>query len=95
MLDYDMRVMQTRPVRQGIAYMILAVAAVTVTARPARAQNGFQVIDVPGAVYTDAHGINNAGDVVGEYTDADWNQHGFLLSGGVSTTIDVPGAVTP
>jgi len=36
--------MQTRPVRQGIAYMILAVAAVTVTARPARAQNGFQVL---------------------------------------------------
>lgn len=39
-------------------------------------------------------GINPAGDIVGVYTDAAGAQHGFLLSGGQFTTIDVPGAVT-
>ncbi|MGD0871898.1 MAG: hypothetical protein ABSB88_20300 [Bryobacteraceae bacterium] len=34
-------------------------------------------------------GINAQGDVVGSYYDANWNQHGFLLtSGGTFTTID-------
>lgn len=37
-------------------------------------------------------GINPAGDVVGTYTDGVGRQHGFLLSGGRFTTIDVPGS---
>ena len=36
-------------------------------------------------------GINPAGDIVGVYTDAVGMQHGFLLSRGQFTTIDVPG----
>jgi uncharacterized membrane protein len=39
---------------------------------------------------TTAYGINPAGDVVGTYSDA-VGQHGFLLSRGQFTTIDVPG----
>src|SRR6185369_14121025 len=40
---------------------------------------------------TSAQGINPAGDIVGSYTDAAGIQHGFLLSRGEFTTIDVPG----
>src|SRR5579863_10511737 len=39
-----------------------------------------------------ANGINDNGDVVGVYIDAGEVTHGFLLSGGKYTTLDVPGA---
>ncbi|MCU1285834.1 MAG: hypothetical protein JWO13_2184 [Acidobacteriales bacterium] len=48
-------------------------------------------IDVPGASHTNAFGINNLGDVVGEFADAN-GTHGYLLTNGVFTTIDFPGA---
>ena len=38
-------------------------------------------------------GINPGGDIVGTYTDAVGKQHGFLLSGGQFTSIDVPGTL--
>jgi probable HAF family extracellular repeat protein len=53
----------------------------------------FTTIDVPGAFSTDADGINNAGQIVGNYRDAA-GTHGFLYHDGSFTTIDVPGAVT-
>lgn len=38
-------------------------------------------------------GINDAGQIVGSFTDTGSSiQHGFLDSGGLFTTIDVPGA---
>ena len=52
----------------------------------------FTSIDPPGALYTEALGINTAGDIVGNYSGADAHQHGFLLHKGVYTTIDFPGA---
>ena len=69
--------------------LLLLIATV-----PLMAQGTYTQIDVPGAVYTFAYGINGAGDVVGEYADAALNVHGFLLSGGVYTSIDYPGAVS-
>ncbi len=39
-----------------------------------------------------AEGINNAGVIVGVYFDVNGASHGFVLSGGVYTTVDVPGA---
>src|SRR5215469_1266805 len=39
-------------------------------------------------------GINPAGDIVGAFTDAVGGHHGFLLSRGQFTQIDVPGAVS-
>jgi hypothetical protein len=39
-------------------------------------------------------GISPTGDIVGVFTDAVGVQHGFLLSRGQFTTIDVPGALT-
>ena len=38
----------------------------------------FTTIDVPGAVATLPAGINRAGNIVGLYTDAAGNAHGFL-----------------
>src|SRR5579859_3145958 len=43
---------------------------------------------------TAINGINPGGDIVGLYTDAVGMQHGFLLSRGQFTTLDVPGAVS-
>jgi hypothetical protein len=63
---------------------------------------GYTAIDVPGALNTSgsgttARGINDAGQIVGLYIDSSYDgglvpYHGFLLSGGGYTAIDVPGA---
>jgi len=52
----------------------------------------FTTIDVPGALFTSASGINNDGQVVGFYItdDEEGESHGFLLDEGTFTTIDVP-----
>src|SRR5947209_7886207 len=52
----------------------------------------FTTIDVPGASSTQAYGINNAGQIVGEFEDATGRFHGFRETAGVFTLIDVPGA---
>jgi len=52
----------------------------------------FVVIDFPDATFTEARGVNARGDVVGGYDDANEVRHAFLLSKGVYTSIDVPGA---
>jgi probable HAF family extracellular repeat protein len=50
-------------------------------------------IDFPGAVGTAVSGVNDAGAIVGEYTDRSGITHGFLWQGGSFTPIDFPGAV--
>jgi probable HAF family extracellular repeat protein len=51
-------------------------------------------IDVPGAQLTSAAGINNAGTIVGTFTDAAGVTHGYLAdnTGAVVNVIDFPGA---
>jgi hypothetical protein len=49
-------------------------------------------VDVPGSSYSNPYAINSAGDVVGFFLDAA-GSHGFVLSKGVYTTLDYPGAV--
>jgi probable HAF family extracellular repeat protein len=51
----------------------------------------FTTIDLPGGTETFAHGINDAGQIVGSFGDATV-QHGFLKDGSTFTMIDVPGA---
>jgi hypothetical protein len=58
-----------------------------------RASFTFVTIDVPNATFTLATGIGPSGDIVGIYGDASFNEHGFLLSHGNFTSIDVPGAL--
>jgi hypothetical protein len=50
----------------------------------------FTRIDVPGAVHTEARGINARETIVGEYVDGEGLIHGFRLSGGAFSSIDVP-----
>ena len=42
-------------------------------------EQGFTTIDVPGASFTAAFGINPGGNIVGAYSNAT-GTHGFLLS---------------
>lgn len=52
----------------------------------------FMVVEPPGAVASNANGINNAGQIVGFYTDSTGNNHGFLRNvDGSFKTIDYPG----
>jgi probable HAF family extracellular repeat protein len=78
---------QHRPI---VTSLILAAAALA--AGRARADHTLTTIDVPGARSTRALGINDAGQVVGGYTDDAMVTHGYLRRGGTITTIDVPGA---
>jgi len=41
----------------------------------------FWLCEFPGAILTNAFGINNRGDIVGNFMNADQSDHGFLLSG--------------
>jgi hypothetical protein len=51
--------------------------------------------DHPDAVLETApYGINNRGQIVGDYEDARGGCHGYLLDNGRFTTIDVPGEPT-
>jgi len=61
-------------------------------ATPASSQYRFVTIDAPGAVETDATGVNNTGQVSGYYVDAAGNPHGFLWQNGGLQTVDYPGA---
>src|SRR5262245_26045449 len=53
--------------------------------------SSFEVADDGGL--TDAEGINNRGDIVGNVGDNAGGVHGFILSEGVVTRVDVPGAL--
>jgi len=46
----------------------------------------------PGAILTEAEGINPVGDIAGLYVDSSSVTHGFLLRQGIITTINYPGA---
>jgi hypothetical protein len=53
------------------------------------------LIDFSGAPFIPSHGsttraINARGDIVGRYFDASGHSHGYLLSGGVFSSIDAP-----
>jgi probable HAF family extracellular repeat protein len=48
-------------------------------------------VDYPHGTFNAATGINNQGQIVGTYSvTGETGQHGFLYSGGVFTTLDVP-----
>jgi uncharacterized membrane protein len=53
----------------------------------------FVSISVPRSVSTEAYAINARGDIVGSYVTPDEVRHGFLLRGGMFTTIEFPGAL--
>ena len=62
---------------------------VTVNAFGAEKTYNLKTVDFPNATATSITGISDRGDIVGSYTDSNKKTHGFLLSDGVFTTIDV------
>jgi probable HAF family extracellular repeat protein len=75
--------------------LIAAGAFLTASAGIAHATCSFTTIADPlDNGYTVAQGINDAGQIVGYYQDAGGAQHGFLLSGGSYSTLNVPGAAS-
>jgi len=50
-------------------------------------------LNPPGSIDTRPFGISSTGDIVGLYFTADQRGHGFLLTRGIYTSIDVPGAI--
>jgi len=73
---------------------LVALCLVTLVATgAARARSlVFITIDFPGAISTNAQGINAQGEIVGGFTDTGGRAHGFLLTGGQFQSIDVPNA---
>lgn len=54
------------------------------------AVESYKSVNVPKAPEQAAFGVNDAGQIVGEYVDSSGVYHGWELSGGKFTTIDVP-----
>src|SRR5688500_15623139 len=80
--------MTTRTVRvMSLVVLTLLIANTRATALT------FTPIDLPGAIYTQAYGINSSGQILGLYEDSSFTFHGFLFDNGAFTTIDVPGAI--
>jgi len=70
----------------GFRSLLLLLAAAT----PSLAGNfTFTTIAVPGATTTFLRGINNSGQIVGDYFDAG-GSHAFLYSAGTFTTLNIP-----
>jgi len=74
---------------------ILIVSSALGVALPARAVSlTYVTIDVPGMMALGALGINAAGQIVGNFTDASRKLHGYLrTTEGTFTMIDAPGAI--
>jgi len=53
----------------------------------------FTAINFPGATRTRAVGLNDSGDIVGDYRDTAGMFHGYLLSQGTFTPFDPPGSI--
>ena len=58
-----------------------------------RTRDGVKVLQFLGSTFTQALGVNNRGEVVGSYTDANGNMHGFRYRDRQYTAIDVPGGM--
>jgi probable HAF family extracellular repeat protein len=57
-----------------------------------RSHGAFSTIRVPDSIATRAHGINDRGQIVGDFEDAPSHERGFLLWRGEFLTIEVPGS---
>lgn len=52
----------------------------------------FTSFDAPGSIYTRGGDINNYGTIIGYFSEAAGNPHGYVYCGGVFTRIDEPDA---
>ncbi len=78
-----------RALRRAAALLCAAVAVPAAMSAPAYT---YVTLDVPGAVQTQAYGIDDAGRVVGAWLDGAGTWRGFRYAAGAYTTIEAPGA---
>ncbi|MGA2943230.1 MAG: hypothetical protein ABSE50_14450 [Xanthobacteraceae bacterium] len=58
-------------------------------------QNGtFTNVNVPGASATYISSVTTSGEIAGTYTDMNGGEHGFVMNGGVVTSITPPGSTS-
>ncbi len=80
-------------INRRMIFSVLAVIAVVTGASAVAAGNyHFTPIAFPGSNYTTISAINAAGNVAGNYLDANNYTHGFLWAHGAYLSIDYPGA---
>ena len=80
---------------RSITALVITCSLVFVAMKAAAAEKTYNMIsiDYPNAIATNiVGGINDRGEIVGAYADSSRKVHGFLLSNGVYTSIDVQGA---
>ena len=65
----------------------------TTPAAAASASLSFTAINFPGATRTRALGLNDMGNIVGDFIDSSGVFHGYVLSRGNFTTFDPPGSI--
>ncbi|MFZ3279364.1 MAG: hypothetical protein WA182_20895 [Candidatus Sulfotelmatobacter sp.] len=80
----------TARIRWAGTTAIMLTLLLAFTAR-LKAQTYIPII-YPGAVVTEAHGINAFGQIVGSWQDVGGNTHGFLYNAGIYTSFDFPGS---
>lgn len=78
--------------RKGLVWLFALVLVLSPTSNVRAGGPTFTTIDPPGAVFSIAVDINDSGQIVGRYQDTAGINHGFLLSNGVYSPFDVPGA---
>ena len=80
------------PMRRRFFALILLACAVPATVL-AGSHYYYTNFDVPGSTQTRCLDINHAGQIGGDFLDANGVNHGFQWIGGVFTQFDVPGSV--
>ncbi len=81
--------MVAKPATRGLFILLFLLATMLLAPLSAAAQQ-FVTVDYPGATGTVVFGVNNAGQMVGAYTDSEGLLHGFSLIAGTYTEIDFP-----
>ena len=74
----------------GPLYLVLTAAMRSPVLAAGGSAFALTNIDVPGSFSTTARGINNLGQIVGNFVDGS-GTHAFLFNGGKYSVIDVPG----
>src|SRR5262249_38021223 len=81
------------PMRRRFFVLTLLACCVPVAGFADGRKYAFTSLDFPGATDTNSFDINNAGTIVGYFTDTSGVIHGYIWSGGVFTQVDGPGAI--
>ena len=79
--------------KRGPAALVALVLALVAFSNAYADSYLYTALDYPGATFTGAFGINDAGTIVGAYGYASGMEYGFTLSGGTYTSLNSPAGV--